>query len=579
MSSGISIGPLPAIPPIGTSQILGASFTGFGIEPSNLYSYTGGSDVNLLSVNLLNNLADYTGSPPHLRIGGNTGDYMIYVPSYDSHDVSPNPDPVGQGNFPSDSLIFGPRYFEVLDRFPAGTPVTFGLSLAYDEPDYIDRIVASADAARTGLKNVDLVSFEIGNEPDLYLQNQFRTGQWDGQEYKKQWLDRATAVYQQVLEPNGIERNFFEPGCTASTIGNTFRIEDLTGFGIAGANESATSFIRSWNQHDYYYFVGVSGYPLTMDRFTDLSTTVDQFRDWAVQVQDATETGYRYDLREMGVVGPIGYAGITDTFAASLWTLNFFLYAAGLNISSVQMHMTDNSNASAWQPIPFYGNEPFIRPLYYAYAAMAQLIGRGCSTQVIGIPVKTFPPGYQDRIGVYTTYQEGRLAALVLINTVVANASDSKGSLTIEVSLPDFAGQTIYLSYLTADGADSLHGATWNGISYEESGDGSSTTISPNTKNVTIGSDGSVYIEVRDSQAVVANIGSIVGSAPTAASVACYAITTIPEALSTDPPVLSAPSTPASSATPTTSGGGATKTSWNPFTFGLSALLVLEVCS
>ena len=31
---------------------------------------------------------------------------------------------------------------------------------------------------------------------------------------------------------------------------------------------------------------------------------------------------------------PIGYAGITDTFAASLWTLNFFLYAATLGISS-----------------------------------------------------------------------------------------------------------------------------------------------------------------------------------------------------------------------------------------------------
>lgn len=42
-----------------------------GIEPSNLYSYTGGSTTNALSVNLLNNLANYTGAPPHLRIGGN----------------------------------------------------------------------------------------------------------------------------------------------------------------------------------------------------------------------------------------------------------------------------------------------------------------------------------------------------------------------------------------------------------------------------------------------------------------------------------------------------------------------------
>jgi Glycosyl hydrolase family 79 C-terminal beta domain len=558
-------------------MIIGPSYAGFGIEPSNLYSYTGSSVTNVLSMNLLKNLANYTGAPPHLRIGGNTGDYMVYVSSHDSYDVSPNPNSVGQGNFPTDYLIFGPRYFEVLDRFPTGTRITFGLSLAYSETDYIDRIVASADAARTGLKNVDLVSFEIGNEPDLYLQNGFRTGQWDGEVYTSQWLDRASAVYQQVLEPNGIASNFFEPGCTASTIGTSFMIEDLASFGIADTNGSANSFIRSWNQHDYYYYIGVSTYELTIDRFTDLSTTITQFRDWIVQVQQATDTGYRYDLREMGVVGPIGYAGITDTFAASLWTLNFFLYAAGLNISSVQMHMTDNSNASAWQPVPFYGNQPFIRPNYYAYAAMAQLIGRGCSTQVMGIPIETFPTGYQDRIGVYMTYQEGKLAALVFINTVVANSSAPKGSLTIEISLPDLSGQTLHLSYLTAEGADSTQGATWNGISYDTSGDGSPTIVDSDPKSVTIGDDGSVSVDVRDSQAVVANVGSVVGSVPSAANVACNALN-MPLATSTNFPVSTASSTSASSTPPSRSGFGASGISWSLFTFGLIAYFGLGYC-
>ncbi|ERF69240.1 hypothetical protein EPUS_08919 [Endocarpon pusillum Z07020] len=574
MSNVLSIAPLPT-PPTGTSQFIGGSYAGFGIEPSNLYSYTGGSVTNTLSVNLLNNLANYTGAPPHLRIGGNTADYMIYVASHDSYDVSPNPDAVGQGRFATDSLIFGPRYFEVLDRFPPGSPITFGLNLAYSESDYLDQIVSSADAARTGLKNVDLVSFEIGNEPDLYLQNEFRSGQWDGEVYTDQWLDRASAVYQRVLEPNGIPSNFFEPGCTASTIGNNFRIEDLVSFGIAETNGSANSFISSWNQHDYYYYIGVSSYELTMERFTDFSTTITQFRDWTLQVQQATDTGYPYLLREMGVVGPIGYAGITDTFAAALWTLNFFLYAAGLNISSVQMHMTDNSNASAWQPIPFYGKQPYIRPVYYGYAAMAQLIGRGCSTQVIGIPFETFPAGYEDRIGVYTTYQESKLAALVFINSFVANASDDKGSLTIDVSLPDFSGQTLYLSYLTAEGADSTQGTTWNGISYDVSGDGSPTIVSSDTRNITVGSDGRVSVEVRDSQAVVANIGSVIGSAPAPADRVCEAVT-MAEVTPTSFSISAATSIPASSTPSSRSESGAISMPWSFLLLGLLALPVLE---
>lgn len=574
MSNVLAISPL-ATPPIGTSQIIGPSYVGFGIEPSNLYSFAGGAVTNALSVNLLSNLANYTGAPPHLRVGGNTFDYMIYDSSHDSYDVRPNPNTVGQGNHPTDHLIFGPRYFEVLDRFPRRTPVTLGLNLAYTEADYLDQIVASADAARTGLRNVHLVSFEIGNEPDLYLQNGFRKGQWDGQVYTSQWLERANAVYQQVLEPNGMARDFFEPGCTASTIGNSFTIKDLVSFGIAGTNGSATSFISSWNQHDYYYYIGVSTYALTMDRFMDLSTTATQFRDWTVQVQQALDTGYPYALREMGVVGPIGYAGITDTFAASLWTLNFFLYAAGLNISSVQMHMTDNSNASAWQPILYYGNQPFVRPNYYAFAAMAQLIGRGCSTQVIGIPIQPFPSGYQDRIGVYTTYQEGRLAALVFINTVVANASDPKGYLVIDISLPDFAGQTLHLSYLTADGADSTQGTTWNGVSYDEGGDGSPTMIRSDTQSITIGGDGSVSVEVRDSQAVVANIGSIIGSTPTAAAAACNAVSD-PQASSTDFPISTAISTSVPSTPSSRSGVRAKSFSWGLLNTALVALCLTE---
>jgi hypothetical protein len=57
-----------------------------------------------------------------------------------------------------------------------GTPITVGLNLADSDDDYTDRIVASSGAARTGLKNVDLVPFKIGHEPDLYLQKGFQTG-------------------------------------------------------------------------------------------------------------------------------------------------------------------------------------------------------------------------------------------------------------------------------------------------------------------------------------------------------------------------------------------------------------------
>ena len=136
--------------------------------------------------------------------------------------------------------------------------------------------------------------------------------------------------------------------------------------------------------------------------------------------------------------------------------MNFFLYAATLNISSVQMHMTDNSNASAWQPIPYpaYSPQPFVRPNYYAWPAVTQIISADCSTQVAALPISTLPSGYgAGNLVAYSYYKQGSLAGVAIINTQIANVSDtSKNSVTINLSLPNYSGKTMYLSYLTAQG-------------------------------------------------------------------------------------------------------------------------------
>ena len=181
--NAVSLSIMPR-PTEGVSSIISPSFAGFGIESSNIYSFTAGSDNNDFTTNLLNNLANYTGVPPHIRLGGNTQDYMIYDGGMNQYQVENNPKAVGQGLYGSDSMIIGPKFFEVVNRaFPADTPITFGLNLAYTESDYLDRITTMASQSIDRLTHVNLVSFEIGNEPDLYLQNGFRTNSWGGQVY------------------------------------------------------------------------------------------------------------------------------------------------------------------------------------------------------------------------------------------------------------------------------------------------------------------------------------------------------------------------------------------------------------
>lgn len=298
-----------------------------GIEPSNLFYFTGGNETNTFSIQLLQNLADYSGKPASIRVGGNTLDYTLYQADMDDFLVQQNTNAVGQGYVePTDHFIIGPRYFEAINRFPDGTPVIFGLNMAYYEADYLDQITAMAEAAVTKLDSVNLTAFEIGNEPNIYLSNGFRNttnGNWTGAAYVPEWKTRAQAIYTRVLQPAGLPAGFFEGACTASLIDENWGIGQLMTDGMQAktAVESAAgnaSFLTSWNQHDYLYFIGQSTFPLTLEWIMGLNNTEWQFGHWADQAALARSTGLTYHLREMGSVGPLGQTGVSDTFGAAL---------------------------------------------------------------------------------------------------------------------------------------------------------------------------------------------------------------------------------------------------------------------
>lgn len=513
VAQAISYTPAASAPQAsGISQVLSSSFAGLGIEPSNLFSFTGHDTPNQLSINLLQHLTDYAGAPPHLRIGGNTGDYMVWNGSYDAFDVGVNPNSVSTAASPNDASMFGPGYLEAIDRFPTDTPITFGLNLAYDESDYLERISEAAAGVLDNLNNTKLYSFEIGNEPDLYTEswNGQRTGTWDGSVYTTEWLDRAGAIYRNVLQAKGIASNFFEAAQTASTIDTTFTIDDLVSDGIT-AEVNGSKYLASWNQHDYLYFVSVSTFDITLAYVMDFDNTVTQFAYWDTQISGAlSTTDYPYNLREMACVGPTGLANLSDTFGAALWTMNFYLYAATANISSVEFHMTDNSYGSPWQPIYINEKVPNVRPSYYAMAAVAQLIGSGNNTRIAPLDASTTT---NSNVRSYAAYNDDDLTSIVIINAQQANASvTDKASLNFTLSLPNYSGKKLYLSYLSADGADVTSNTTWNGISYEQDSLGTASSIDDlSGQTVDIDSNGGATISVRNSQAIIAHIGSRIG--------------------------------------------------------------------
>lgn len=187
------------------SKILDPRFAGFGIEFSNIYSFTGTAEKpNTFSSNLIANIKAVAGVGPCIRVGGNTQDNAIYDSSFTGAVIARNSNPTlkpGVTDYvPFDNDVYGPALFKALGTFPAGTQFIFGLNMAYDKSDYLERITSTASAALNAL-NGNLYSFEIGNEPDLYASTApYRIGvNWNGSSYVTEWTTRASTIQSQVF--------------------------------------------------------------------------------------------------------------------------------------------------------------------------------------------------------------------------------------------------------------------------------------------------------------------------------------------------------------------------------------------
>ncbi|PWN20807.1 hypothetical protein BCV69DRAFT_199828 [Microstroma glucosiphilum] len=493
------------------SEVLASNFVGFGIEPTSLFEFAGGATPNPLTYNLLSNMANYTGVPPHLRIGGNAGDQQVYSNSIGGYTIQENPS--GDSD-QTNAYLFGPNYFKVFNNFPTDTPITYHINLAYQGSGWQDLMVSTAAAALDGMTTSKIVGFELGNEPDLFVTNGYRTSSnWSAAAFALQWQAVALDIYDNVLKSRNIGTNFFEPAGTATTAttnGHPYRIDDLVDSAIAIDNGI---YISGWNQHDYYYYVGVSTYTLTTALLLDLSTTVSQFAEWKQQSAQAYATGKAYYLREMNSIGPTGLVGISPTFAQTLWVFNFHLYAATVGVANVHMHMTTYSWGAAWLPIQNASTAPHVRSSYYAYAAVAQLIGATCDVQIASQSLSNAPSGYSDNLAAYTKYQGGALQSLILVNTMPAYSGSSMNTVQVSYNVPSWAGKTVYVSYLSAAGVDATENTTWNGLSYEVSGTGLATPVSSAVPmQLTVSSAGVLTVPVRDSQVAVANLGYRIGT-------------------------------------------------------------------
>ncbi|KAI1356195.1 glycoside hydrolase superfamily [Xylaria sp. FL0043] len=390
-----------SVPPNLHTRVLAPDVYGYSIEPVWLDSYIS----TPLASTLLRNIADVTGKPPPIRVGGNTADQTYLYPTsplpLTGNDSAAIPDPASATRF-----NITPRWFDSwATYFPPGTDLIYTLNLRDNSSSWANA-VAEAAAAHAALGD-KLVAFELGNEIDHFINKGWRDASWDVDEYIAQFRNLTGQItgsgwYRALTEPNngtGSKRGgnadkrnedkaptfqaavFADPPLVPDQQDEVddFSIANLTAAGIVARPEEKR-IVSSYAVHLYPQSACDTArwYRMRLDLLSDHAVLWKNVSQYIPQVAAADAAGAPLVMGETNSVSCSGRSGISDTFGAALWGVDYVLTAASIGFRKVYFHLGAQSEYSSFTPLPYeYKNEtlaPGIRAGWYAHYFLARVV-------------------------------------------------------------------------------------------------------------------------------------------------------------------------------------------------------------
>jgi len=307
--------------------VIPANFVGLSYETQQLSDPTFFSPQNRGLSAMLREIA------PHgvLRLGGNTSDYAFWKPTPEAVPPPRKPRPYKVGDPPPDlSYNVTPEAVRNLRGFldTTGWTCLYGINLGTNTPE----IAADEAAFVAKTLGARLEYFQIGNEADRFGSTIRDPKTWNADTYFAEWLEFANAIRKRV--PNaafGMPDTAGNPEWYATVVTRLLALSDAPK-------------IAALTHH--YYFTGPPSNPkATIDNllrpdahvdklYTDIHAATERLN--AQKGRGGHSTVYR--MTEGNTCYRGGKPGLSDVFAAALWSADYFLKLASLGYAGVNLH-------------------------------------------------------------------------------------------------------------------------------------------------------------------------------------------------------------------------------------------------
>jgi hypothetical protein len=348
--AGVAGVPVTVVIDHGTpTATLDSSFAGLSYEKGALSQPLFGSGDRAM-VGLFQRLG-----PGVLRVGGNSVDRTTWTPS-------------GAG------LTAGQTARSDVDRLAGfaratGWRVIYGVSMVTATP----AVAADEAAYAAGALGDHLLALEIGNEPDLYAKNGHRPATYTYADFRAEWETYAAAIRKRL------------PGAVLSGPASAY---DVARYTVPfAANEAAR--IALLTQH--YYLANGQDPGSTIDKLLagDANLPAELARLDAAARGAHLASGFR--LAEANSYYNGGSPNVSDSYASSLWVIEFLFALAAGGCNGVNLH--GGGNGPGYTPIADQaGVVVGPRPEYYGVllfdlAGPGRLVGATASGPAIALSV------------------------------------------------------------------------------------------------------------------------------------------------------------------------------------------------
>ncbi|PPQ64596.1 hypothetical protein CVT26_001994 [Gymnopilus dilepis] len=488
---------VPTSPPASARQIL-PSYVSFSIEQDRWTDWVGTTSPNPFFYNVLDNLKQFTGQPPQIRIGGDSEDHTDFNSDVQFSQASYPPANADVPYPEAAEVVVGDDYYQTVQFLPPGTHVIWGLNFgkanltaAYLSAQSILKAFASPAVKSAGIM---LDGIEIGNEADLYAYNGLRQSTYTVMDYVNEWTAFARNITESISLASSRTRLW--AAAFANTTPSTLGFSPQAVLNERVLASVPGSLISTISQHHYggSFCTGSSGLLQDLMEKTSIRSNLSQF---VPDIVATNNKGLDYVLGETNSYSCHGAPGVSNTAGAAIWALDYLLYASQLGISRIFFHQGIGFKYNLVQPVALTRSilngstlvtplQPHVQAQYYAAVIAAEAIGPSGNTTVVELFVD------DDRIAGYAFYETSILAKVMLINSQAYLSTDAaRPAVHIDLNSMGNAILPVLITVkrLFVPHADDTSGLVWGGQTYETADGKVSGVLEVEVRNATNGID------------------------------------------------------------------------------------------